>query len=127
MLREKIDGVFLDGFSSFKNETGGAVSLEDTVKWTVESNNIPEIVVLHDAVANGALLGVDSVPYRHGEKAWELAKSILIDGRKPSSYPFEWDLEGDEFINLARADSLNISREDIPSKILINSEVFESY
>ncbi len=62
-----------------------------------------------------------------GKKAGEIAYDILIEGVRPSSFEFESTMIGDEHINLARAEMLGLKREVIPSVVLINSEVVESF
>ena len=125
--QDEADGFLLDGFAIFLDENGKAMSVGEVMTWTVQNSNVPEVVVIEEAVENGALAGLNSAPYNHGQKAWEIAKEILIDGVNPSSYPSEWELDGDEFINLARAEDLGISRDEIPSAVLINADVFEEY
>ena len=123
----KIDGVYLGDLSAFKYESGESVDFRDLVRWTVENSKIPEISGIEDAVGAGVLLGVSDAPYDHGVIAWEIAEEILLDGRRPSSFPSEWEIEGDKFINLARAKMLGLDRDEISSVALVGSGFIEGF
>jgi len=66
-------------------------------------------------------------PYGQGKDAGKIVYEILINGKDPSSFEFKPTLIGDQSINLARAKTLGLERDEIPSTILINSKVIETF
>jgi ABC-type uncharacterized transport system substrate-binding protein len=125
--QNKTDIFVLRGTATFKDANGEAIPQEDVVKWTVQNSNIPEVSFWGYFVEQGALAAVEDPMFKEGQASAEIAKKILIDGDKPSKIPMKPLKEGEQFINLARAKTLGIEREDIPSIVLVNSQIIESF
>ena len=122
----KVDALLLSPPVEYKYKNGSIVPMQVAIQWVAENNNIPEIT-LWDVIEYGFLGAVVVSPYEQGKAAVKIAHEILIDGKKPSSFPYESTKKGTQLINLARARSLGLERNDIPSVILINSNVFEKF
>ena len=125
--QNKVDALILLGLEGMKYSDGNNVPGNVFAKWTVENNKLPEITFWDFNVAAGNLLSVDVSATEQGKAAGNLAKKILIDGAKPSSFKFESTSNGVKNINLKRAEQLELKKEDIPSAILINSNIYENY
>jgi ABC-type uncharacterized transport system substrate-binding protein len=124
---KKADVVFSLAIDTLEDEDGQYTPLADVAKWNSENNNIPEITLWEDNIIAGFFLGVPIIPYLQGFEAGKLAKQILIDGDSPNSFPTTSRQTAKKIINLARAETLGIKREYIPSIILINSEIIEKF
>lgn len=121
---QDVDVVFMRGLSTFPKSDVESYGLKEVVEWTVKNSDVPE-VGLSATLANTGLLMVSSLTqYGQGFQAGEIAEKILINGERPSSILMESGDSGERYINLARAESLDLA---IPSVILINSEVVEDF
>ena len=124
--QDDVDALLLSPPVDYRYESGSTVPMPTAIRWVAENNNIPEIT-LWDVIEYGFLGAVVVSPEEQGKEAGKIAYEILIKGKKPSSFPFKPTKKGRQMINLARAKKLGINKEDIPSIILINSEVYEEF
>ncbi len=125
--QNKADALIILGLAGMKDKEGNDIPDSVFQKWTVENNSVPDITFWNFNVAGGNLLSVDVSPEEQGKAAANLAKKILIDGEKPSSFKFKATSDGVKNINLKRAKQLGINQEDIPSSILINSKIYKNF
>lgn len=121
--QKRVDAFLFTPFDGLVDDFGVGVPREDVLRWNVENNNLPE-VSLWMGPSDGVLAGVAISHSEQGREAGKMAYEILINGRSPSSLGFKSTKKGDQYINLARADTLDL---EVSSIILINSEVIEEF
>lgn len=125
--QDKVDALIILGLVGIKDRQGKTVTTDIFSKWTVENSKLPEATFWNFHVAEGSLLSVDVSATEQGKEAAMLAEGILIDGKKPSSFEFKPSTIGEKNINLKRAESLGLKREDIPDVVLSTSKIYENY
>jgi ABC-type uncharacterized transport system substrate-binding protein len=123
-LQSEADAIALLGIFTFKDENDENVPYQDVLKWTAENSNIPDFSFWEDRVSYGTLCAVTVSGYEQGYAAGKIAKGILVEGKSPSSYPFEPTVKGEPVISLARANKLGIK---IKSGILLSAQVIEKF
>jgi ABC-type uncharacterized transport system substrate-binding protein len=125
--QEEVDAFMVIGLTNFKDEEGNNVLLEEVVRWNVENIKLPDLTFWDFSVKDGILLGYEISAFEQGKAAGKMAYDILIKGKKPSSFEFKTIDISEKYLNLARAKTIGIEIEDIPSVILINSEVYVDF
>ncbi|SMF48270.1 ABC-type uncharacterized transport system, substrate-binding protein [Alteromonadaceae bacterium Bs31] len=118
------DALALVGIFNFKDSTGSNVPYHQVLRWTTENSALPDFSFWADRVHFGTLAAVSVSGYEQGLAAGQMAKSILVDGIKPSDIPFKATAKGLPIINLARANMLGIK---IRSSILLSSQVIQDF
>jgi ABC-type uncharacterized transport system substrate-binding protein len=118
------DAIALIGVFNFKDEHGRNVPYQDVMKWTAENSRLPDFGYWIDRVHYGTLAAVTVSEREQGIAAGRIARGILVDGRKPSSFPMEPTLKGLPVISLARAQSLGLN---VKSGLLLSAEVIQTY
>lgn len=121
---ENSDFVLFLSPERIKYDNSSIVPSSEIVKWRVDNKHIPEVSLWKSFTGAGGFLSVEASAYEHGSEAGELAKQILIEGKEPRSIGSYIPEKGARSINLARAEMLDLH---IPSIILINSEVYETF
>jgi ABC-type uncharacterized transport system substrate-binding protein len=122
--QDSADAVGLIGIFTFKDENGTNVPYEDVLEWVAENSNLPDFSFWADRISYGTLCAMTVSGYEQGAAAGEIAKGILVDGKSPSSFPFEPTVKGEPYISLARANKLNLS---VKSDLLLTAEIVESF
>jgi len=120
----KVDAFALLGVFTFKDENGKNVPFQDVLKWTAENSKVPDFSFWKDRVYDGTLCSVYISGYEQGLAAGKLARSILVEGKSPSTLPIGPALKGQPIINLARAKRLGIK---IKSRLLLTAQVVEKF
>ena len=120
----KIDAVCLLGIFTFKDEKGNNVPFEKVARWTVENSNLPDFSFWKDRIPKGTLCTVTVSGYEQGYAAGEMARGILVEGRKPSSYSFKPTVKGEPVLSLARAKKLGLK---VRTSVLLTAEVIEKF
>jgi ABC-type uncharacterized transport system substrate-binding protein len=118
------DALALLGMFASKGKDGKNVPYCQAHKWTIENSKLPDFSFWKDRIPCGALCSVYVSGYEQGLAAGKLAKSILIDGKKPNELPIEPALKGTSIINLQRAKMLGLN---IKSGILLNSKIIKKF
>lgn len=118
------DAIALIGVFNFKDEHGKNVPYQDVLKWTAEHSQLPDLGFWVDRVHHGTLAAVTVSEREQGLAAGRIARGILIDGRKPSSYKMEPTLKGAPVISLARANKLGLK---VKSGLLLSAEVVQKF
>lgn len=124
--QNQVDAFLFTPLDNLADGSGNKVLLVDVIKWLTENSNLPE-VSLWPTPNEGMLAAVSYSPYEQGKAAGKLVQKILIDGEKPSSLEFKSTEIGDQYINLARAKTLGIEKNDISSTILVNSIIVYNF
>jgi ABC-type uncharacterized transport system substrate-binding protein len=119
-----VDALALLGMFAFKDENGNNVPVCDAHKWTAENSKLPDFTFWKDRIPCGALCTVYVSGYEQGLAAGKLARSILVEGKSPSSLPMGPALKGKPIISLARAKKLGIK---IKSSTLLTAEVANKF
>jgi ABC-type uncharacterized transport system substrate-binding protein len=106
--QNKVDALGFLGVFQFKGADGKNVLLEDVMRWTVENSRLPDFAFWKDRVDKGILCAVTVSGSAQGRAAGQIARGILVGGRRPSDYPMTYTATGLPTINLARARRLGI-------------------
>jgi hypothetical protein len=122
--QDTVDAVGLIGIFTFKDENGTNVPHGDVLKWVADNSNLPDFSFWTDRIGYGTLCAMAVSAYEQGLAAGKIARGILLDGKSPSSFPFEPTVKGNPFISLARANKLNIS---VKSDLLLSAEIVTSF
>jgi ABC-type uncharacterized transport system substrate-binding protein len=125
--QDKVDAIIMLPPNTIQYANGTQNTQAEAVKWVVENSKLPEITFWGQLVYLGDFAAVYISPFEQGEVSARIAKAILIDGKAPSSFPFEATNQNIKYFNLARAKTLGLDKKDIPSEILINSEIIEHF
>lgn len=125
--QDKADALIMPYINSLRDEEDNRVPVPEIRTWLIENNKLPDVSFWRFVIGEGALAGYEVSFTEQGSAAAEIAKKILINGETPSKIPFEKTTTGQRMINLKRAESLGLEREDIPSVILVNSRIYENY
>ncbi|MFA6184595.1 MAG: ABC transporter substrate binding protein [Candidatus Shapirobacteria bacterium] len=120
---KKVNAIMNFSMVGLVDENNKSVSETEVIKWLIKNSGIPETTFWGFVVEDGVLLSVEVSSEEQGRKAGDLARAILIDGKFPSSFEFKATEKGLRYLNLARAKSLGLKQENIPSVILINSKI----
>jgi len=123
-LQNEADAIALLGIFTFKDENGTNVPYQDVLEWTAENSNLPDFSFWEDRISYGTLCAVTVSGYEQGLAAGEIARGILVDGKSPSSFPFEPTVKGEPIISLARANKLGVQ---ISSELLLSAEIIETF
>ncbi|MGB8226449.1 MAG: ABC transporter substrate binding protein, partial [Sedimentisphaerales bacterium] len=121
--QDKVDAIGFLGVFEFKDENGKNVLLEDVLKWLQANSRLPDFSFWEDRVAKGTLCAVTVSGYAQGYQAGLLARSILLDGKSPSSLAMTPTAEGIPIINLLTAKRLNINPS---SDVLLTARVVQT-
>ncbi len=124
--QDKTDAFLFTPLDFLLDEEGNEVSIKVTTRWVSENSNVPD-VSLWPTPPLGSFSAVTYSPYEQGKEAGKIAYQILIKGKKPSSFEIRTTEIGDHYINLARAQTLGFRQDEIPSVILINSIIIETF
>lgn len=120
----KADLYMLLGNFNFKDAKGNDVPYPQLQRWVAENSKIPDISFWDDRMLHGTLAGVTVSAFEQGHAAGKLARSILVDKRKPGTLAVAATKKGVPVISLARARQLGIVP---PSTQLLSSTVMTSY
>jgi ABC-type uncharacterized transport system substrate-binding protein len=124
----KVDAYIVLGVNTLKDENGKSIPKGEAVKWNVLNNiSTPTLCFSSSCGRWGSLLETSTYNYKHGEFAGSIAYKILVEGDFPKDVGFMSVERSNRVINLARARNLGINIDKIPSQILINSEVVETF
>ncbi len=114
------DGIALIGIFNFKDIDGKNVPYQEVLRWTAENSTLPDLGFWIDRVHYGTLAAVTVSEREQGLAAGKLARSILRDGKAPSTLPMLATSKGLPVISLARARKLGIT---VRSEQLLSAEV----
>jgi ABC-type uncharacterized transport system substrate-binding protein len=126
LSQNQVDAFFITPLDNLKDNSGKNVPFLTVTKWLVANSHLPEIS-LWQVPQDGLLAAVTYSPYEQGVEAGNFAYGILIKGQKPTTFGFKSLEVGDKYLNLARAESLGLKKENISSTILINSKIIEKF
>lgn len=121
---EKVDAVGMLGVFEFKGDSGINVPLEQVQQWIVENCKLPDFAFWEDRVDKGTLCAVTVSGLAQGRAAGKIARSILLEGRRPDSFQMSPTEKGIPMINLTRAGKLNLHPQ---SSVLLTAEVVTGY
>src|SRR3989339_440538 len=96
----------------------------EVVEWLISHSNVPEYSQEKALIKDGLLFSFNPSAYGQGKVAGDVAFNILVNGQSPLEIGMIIPEFGERSINLKRARMLGL---DIPSSILINSEVYENF
>jgi ABC-type uncharacterized transport system substrate-binding protein len=120
----RADAVALIGIFNFKDAAGRNVPYQEVLRWTAENSTLPDIGFWVDRVHHGTLAAVTVSEREQGLAAGRMARSILVDGRSPSSIAMAPTSKGVPVISLARARKLGLR---LNSTTLLSAEVIEKF
>jgi ABC-type uncharacterized transport system substrate-binding protein len=118
------DAIALIGVFNFKDAAGKNVPYEEVLKWTAENSTLPDLSFWAVRVNFGTLCSVTVSEREQGLAAGNMARAILVDGKKPSDFPMLATVKGEPVISLARATTLGIK---VKSGLLLSSEVITKF
>jgi hypothetical protein len=118
------DAIALIGVFKFKDAQGANVPFRDVLRWTAENSRLPDFSFWSTRVHYGTLCAVNVSEHDQGFSAGKMARSILTEGKSPSSFAMEPNLKGYPIVSLARAKKLGIK---IKSKVLLTAEVIQHF
>jgi ABC-type uncharacterized transport system substrate-binding protein len=122
--QNEADALIFLGVDDIVDREGNLVPRIVFIKWLVANSKLPEATFWNFYPKEGTLLSVDISPSEQGKTAGIIAYKILIEGKRPSSFEAKPTINGQGYINLARARQLGL---EMPSTILINSKVYENF
>lgn len=126
--KDKVDAFIILGINTLKDEEGNSIPRGEGMKWNALNNNeTPSICFSSSCGRWGGLLETSTYNYQHGRFAGLTAYRILVEGELPKDVGFMKVERANRIINLARAKTLGIDIDEIPSEVLINSEVVETF
>lgn len=123
-LQTEADAIALLGIFTYKDKNGQNVPYTEVLRWTAENSNLPDFSFWKDRISYGTLCTVTVSGYEQGLSAGKLARSILLDGTRPSSLTMSPTVKGEPVISLARANQLGIK---VKAKLLLSSEVITEF
>jgi ABC-type uncharacterized transport system substrate-binding protein len=123
-IQDVVDAVALIGIFGFKDEAGKNVSYREVLRWTAKHSRLPDFSFWVDRVAYGTLCAVTVSGFEQGLAAGKIAQGILVDGRRPDSYPMAASVKGEPVISLARARRLGLK---INTGLLLSSQIVEHF
>lgn len=107
-LQKEADAIGFLGIFAFKDEQGKNVSYKTVSRWVMDHSTLPDFSFWEDRISYGTLCAVNVSEYEQGYAAGEIARSILLEGRSPGSYPMKPTVKGVPMVNLLRAKKLGI-------------------
>ncbi|MHC1742426.1 MAG: ABC transporter substrate-binding protein [Syntrophobacteraceae bacterium] len=119
-----VDALGLLGIHTFKDAQGTNVPWQQVVRWTAENSNLPDFTFWKDRISYGTLCAVYVSGYEQGHAAGRMARSILVEGKEPSSIPMQPSRKGEPIVSLARARKLGIQ---VSSETLLTARVVRSF
>lgn len=122
--KKRVDAVAMIGIFTFKDEAGKNVPYQAVLKWTAENSRLPDFSFWGDRVHYGTLCAVTVSEREQGLAAGRMARSILVDGKSPSSIPMSPTTKGNPVVSLARAKTLGIK---VKSGILLSGEMIREF
>lgn len=125
-FQDSLDALVIVNIRGFKDPGGSLISLDDFTRWSLENSSLPELVLSRSVYLN-SFVRFELNSESEGFEAAKLAYRVLISGENPQEVGFHKSNMGIQGINLKRAEALGIEKEDIPSVILVNSEVIEEF
>ena len=120
--QDRVDALGFLGIFEFKNVNGDNVSQEIVQNWVAENSRLPDFSFWKDRVGRGTLCAVTVSGTAQGQAAGEIARGILVEGRRPTDYPIKTTETGIPIINLARAFQLGIMPK---ADVLLTAEVIK--
>ena len=120
----QVDALGLLGIHTFKDGEGKNVPWQEVLKWTAENSSLPDFSFWKDRVLYGTLAAVYVSGYQQGLSAGKIARGILLEGKRPSSFPILPTIKGQPVLSLARAKKLGIQ---IKSTILLTAGVVKQF
>jgi ABC-type uncharacterized transport system substrate-binding protein len=121
-LQKQADAVCLLGIFTFKDKHGQNVSYKEVLRWVLKHSTVPDFSFWQDRISYGTLCVVNVSGYEQGLAAGRIARSILLEGRSPDSFPMKPTVKGIPMINLFRAKKLGLN---IKTGILLSVVVCE--
>ena len=121
---QNADLIVVSYLESLKNDSGDFVPRLEVVEWLISHSNVPEYSQEKALIKDGLLFSFNPSAYGQGKVAGDVAFNILVNGQSPLEIGMIIPEFGERSINLKRARMLGL---DIPSSILINSEVYENF
>lgn len=112
------------GIFNLKDEDGRNVPYQDIQKWTVENSTLPDFAFWIDRVYYGTLGAVTVSEREQGRAAGRIARSILTEGRGPSSFAMVPTTKGMPVVSLARAKRLGLK---LSADLLLTAEVIQRF
>ena len=123
--QEKADAFILLSVSGLKYLDGSSLpGGEVAIEWYLKNSNLPAVSFWEFYTENGILTSTEVSPIEQGTAAAKLVEEILIAGKRPSRLEILPTEKGIRNINLRRSEDLGLK---IPSVILVNSSVFETF
>lgn len=122
--QKRADAVALIGVFTFKDGAGKNVPYQTVLRWTAENSRLPDFSFWLDRVHYGTLCAVTVSEREQGLAAGRMARSILAEGKSPSSIPMSPTTKGIPVVSLARAKTLGIK---VKSGILLSGEVIREF
>ncbi len=119
-----VDAIAMLGVFNFKDDQGNNVPFQDVLQWTTENSNLPDFSFWEDRISHGTLSSVTVSSYEQGLAAGQMARAILVEGKKPADIPMKPTVKGVPVINLARAKALGFN---LDSDILLTAKVIQDY
>jgi len=116
----RVDAIITLGVYSLKDPQGQSVPIETVMRWTYEQIPLPNVSFWTNRVPQGLLCAVAISSYAQGHRAGEIARQILVHGRRPGEFAIEPTIRGTPIVNLAAARKLGIK---IPSTVLLTAKV----
>jgi ABC-type uncharacterized transport system substrate-binding protein len=118
------DAVALIGIFNFKDGSGSNVRYQEVLRWTAAHSTLPDLSFWTDRVHHGTLAAVTVSEQEQGLAAGHIARSILLEGRSPSSFAMKPTTKGNPMVSLARAQKLRLK---VKSGVLLSAEVVSKF
>lgn len=122
--QRRADAVALIGVFTFKDGAGKNVPYQTVLRWTAENSRLPDFSYWLDRVHYGTLCAVNVSEHEQGLAAGRMARSIIVDGKSPSSIRMSPTTKGIPVISLARAKTMGIK---VKSGILLSGDVIREF
>jgi ABC-type uncharacterized transport system substrate-binding protein len=120
----QVDAVASIGVFTFKDASGNNVPFEEVLQWTAENSTLPDFSFWKSRIPYGTLCTVTVSGYEQGFAAGKMARSILVEGRSPSSFSMQPSTKGEPVISLARARRLGLN---INAGVLLSTQIIEKF
>jgi len=122
--QSSVDAIAPLGIFQFKDKHGNQVDYQDVLRWTTENSAIPDFAFWRSRIDRGTLCAVTVSGYAQGHAAGDLARQILVDGKKPSELAMRTTKKGRPVINLARLRSLGLR---LDSSQLLTADIIRDF
>lgn len=116
----RVDAIITLGVYSLKGPDGKSVPIETAMRWTSDEIPLPNISFWTNRVSQGLLCAVAISSYAQGYRAGEIARDILVEGKRPCDIEIEPTIRGQPIINLSVARKLGLQ---VPSTVLLTAKV----